>query len=335
MGLFQRLLGDLAVLWVQFESTDRFTVCLYVLKLGRKGGYQVFRQIADPDAKDYKASCVGHVVLISVVGHGVITKSTAETAITEKVTSSPEHFAWSITSEEAAETISFVRRDQLVGLQQYLLENHIVFENVIYGSLSMQQELEVCRIADRFCQEVGRWRILLHPSVQSSLIGNVFYRRLRLPVLVGLLLLLVGNTFIYSSLNDRYAAQQTLLSAQKKTQGETQQRSQQRSAAVAKFSHRLSVSHALLMDRVATHVPLAITLTDLAVQPLSKSLEENKQPIYVVEELVVKGVTNDAGAVSTFIRGLKSEPLLRDARLNHLTQRRDNTLTEFEITVAL
>lgn len=177
--------------------------------------------------------------------------------------------------------------------------------------------------------------MLLQPTVQSSLVVKVLCRRLRLPVLIGLLLLLVGNTFIYDSLKERRANQRSVLSAQEKKQGETQHRSQQRITVINEFSHRLSVRQALLIDRAVSHLPLSITLTELAVQPLLKSLEEGKSPICAAEQLIIKGKTDDAGSVSTLIQGLKSEPLLHAAQLNKLSQNRDNTLIEFEITVTL
>ena len=91
----------------------------------------------------------------------------------------------------------------------------------------------------------------------------------------------------------------------------------------------------LLLDRAASHVPLSVTLTSLAVQPLSKTLEEGKDPVFASKTLSIRGVTNDASAVSELMTGLRSEPPLREARLEGLKQNRESGATEFKITVAL
>ena len=82
-------------------------------------------------------------------------------------------------------------------------------------------------------------------------------------------------------------------------------------------------------------MPLSVTLTSLAVQPLSKTLEEGKGPVLDSETLSIRGVTNDASAVSELMTGLRSEPLLREARLEGLEQNRESGETEFKIIVAL
>ena len=70
-------------------------------------------------------------------------------------------------------------------------------------------------------------------------------------------------------------------------------------------------------------------------QPLSKTLEEGKDPVFVSETLSIRGVTKDASAVSELMTGLRSEPPLREARLEGLEQNRESSATEFKITVAL
>ena len=91
----------------------------------------------------------------------------------------------------------------------------------------------------------------------------------------------------------------------------------------------------LLLDRAASHVPTSVTLSALAVQPLFKALEEGKDPVFASETLSIRGVTDDASAVSELMAGLHSDPPLREARLERLEQNRESGLTEFKITVAL
>ena len=71
------------------------------------------------------------------------------------------------------------------------------------------------------------------------------------------------------------------------------------------------------------------------MQPLSKTLEEGKDPVFASNTLSIRGVTNDASAVSELMTGLRSEPPLHEARLEGLEQNRESGATEFKITVAL
>ena len=85
----------------------------------------------------------------------------------------------------------------------------------------------------------------------------------------------------------------------------------------------------LLLDRAASHVPPAVTLSVLAVQPLSKTLEKGKDPVFASETLSIRRVTDDAVVVSVLMAGLHR------ARLEQLKQGRGGSSTEFKIIVAL
>ena len=333
--LLQRLVGPSTVLCIRFGEADRYAMRLFVLGLDRSG-LRILRECADPDADALKKECSGRPVLISVSGYGIVTKPTEDTAIVEKVTSDPETFAWSFSDEkEDSGSISFVRREQVEPLGQRLAANGIPSINIRYERVAADPEQEALRQAERFYRDTLKWRTLLRPTPEGRMVAKAAERRLRLPVLGLMLLLLVVNTFAFGSLRERHAQQRTVLSAREKKQDASQARSEQRRAAVAEFSRRLPYRHALLLDRVASHVPPAVTLSVLAVQPLSKTLEEGKDPVFVSETLSIRGVTNDASTVSELMTGLRSEPPLHEARLEGLEQNRESGATEFKITVAL
>ena len=333
--LLQRLVGPSTVLCIRFGDAENYAMRLFVLGLDRSG-LRILRECADPDADALKKECSGRPVLISVSGYGVVTKPAEDTAIVGKVTSEPETFAWSFSDErEDSGSISFVRREQVEPLGQRLAANGIPVMDIRYGPVAADPEQEALRQAERFYRDTLKWRTLLRPTPEGRMVAKAAERRLRLPVLGLMLLLLVVNTFASGSLRERHAQQRTVLSAREKRQDASQARSEQRRAAVAAFSHRLPYRHALLLDRAASHVPLSVTLTSLAVQPLSKTLEEGKDPVFASETLSIRGVTNDASAVSELMTELRSEPLLHEARLEGLKQNRESGATEFKITVAL
>lgn len=340
-NLLQRLVGPLAVLRVRFTDAENYTIHLFVLACDRDG-FRMLKETAGPDAAALKKECAIRPVLIRVCGHGVITKPVDGSPLVEKVTADPETFAWSFSDQDIrpgqdsrAGTISFVRREQIGPLEAYFAENGIFTGNICYDSPAAEPEQDARLQAERFCRDRMKWRIAVRPTHEGCMIAKSLSRRLRLPVLGLMLLLLIVGTLAADSLKDRRAEQQTLLTAQEKTRGASQARSGQRRAAVAEFSHRLAYRHAWLLDRTASHVPPEITLTSLAVQPLIKKLEDAKDPLFASETLSVRGRTDDAAAVSRLMADLKSDPPVREAKLEQLEQNRENGLTEFKITVAL
>lgn len=340
-NLLQRLTGPVTVLCIRFTDAEHYATHLFVLEHGREQ-LRTVRQSAEPDAATLKKECSIRPVLISVSGHGIITKPSEDAAIVEKVTADPERFAWSFSdaalrSDPDARTgsISFVRREQVEPLGQRLAENGIPSVGIRYGPAAADPEQEAERQAEHFYRDALKWRTLLCPTPEGSQIAGTLGRRLRLPVLGLTLLLLLLNTLAYDSLRERRAKQRTVLSAREKTQNVSQVRSGQRRAVIADFSRRLPYRHALLLDRTASHVPPAVTLSTLAVQPLSKTLEDGRDPALVSGTLSIRGVTDDAAAVSVLMAGLKSEPPVREARLEQLEQNRESGSTEFKITVAL
>lgn len=336
-AILQRIVGPLTVLCIRFEDADRYATHLFILE-GYGAGCRILRESAEPDAAALKKACAGRPVLISVTGYGVVTKPTENTAIVEKVTSDPETFAWSLSSREnmdkRTESISFVRREQVEPLLESLSGKGVPTADIRYAAATDDPEWEARRQAEGFYRNLS-WRTLLRSSVESRMAAKAAERRLRLPVLGVMLLLLVVNTFASGSLQERRAQLRTVLSAREKKMERSQERTAGRTAIVADFTRRLPYRHALLLDRAASHVPPSVTLTSLAVQPMLKTLEDGHDPVCAYGFLTIRGRTQDAGSVSALMGGLKSEPLLREARLEGLEQNRESGETEFKIAVAL
>ena len=335
-AILQRMVGPLTVICVRFEETDRYAIHLFVLGYDRST-FRILRECADPDADALKKACAARPVRISLSGHGIITKPVEEAAIVEKVTSDPERFAWSFSEDDTGEdpaTISFVRREQVEPFGENLFSKGVPSADIRYTTAAADPEGEARRQADSFYRSLS-WRSLLRPTPEGRMVAKAAERRLRLPVLGLMLLLLVVNTFVYDLLGNRRTELRGVLSAREKKMERSQERTAGRTAAIADFSRRLPYRHALLLDRVASHVPPSVTLTSLAVQPMLKTLEDGHDPLFLAGTLSIRGVTNDASAVSELLARLRSESLLHEARLEGLEQNRESGATEFKIAVAL
>ena len=335
-AILQRMVGPLTVICVRFEDADRYATHLFVIE-GHREGCRILRKSAEPDADALKKACAARPVRISLSGHGIISKPVEEAAIVEKVTSDPERFAWSFSEDDTDEgpaTISFVRREQVEPFRESLFSKGVPSADIRYAAAATDPEGEARRQADSFYRNLS-WRSLLRPTPEGRMVAKAAERRLRLPVLGLMLLLLVVNTFVYDLLGNRRTELRGVLSAREKTMERSQERTAGRTAAIADFSRRLPYRHALLLDRAASHVPPAVTLTSLAVQPMLKTLEDGHDPVCAREFLTIRGHTEDAGSVSALMGGLKSELLLREARLEGLEQNRESGATEFKIAIAL
>ena len=333
-AILQRIVGPLTVLCIRFEDADRYATHLFILE-GYGAGCRILRERAEPDAAALKKACAGRSVLISVTGYGVVTKPIEDTAIVGKVTSDPETFAWSFSDErEDSGSISFVRREQVEPFLENLFGKGVPAADIRYAAATDDPEREARRQAEGFYRNLS-WRTLLRSSLEGRMAAKAAERRLRLPVLGVMLLLLVVNTLVSGSLQERRAQLRTVLSAREKKMERSQERTAGRTAIIADFTRRLPYRHALLLDRAASHVPPSVTLTSLAVQPMLKTLEEGHDPVCAYGFLTIRGRTQDAGSVSALMGGLKSEPLLREARLEGLEQNRESGETEFKIAVAL
>lgn len=340
-SLLQRLVGPVTVLCIRFTGADNYSMSLFVLDCTGEQ-IRVLHREDEPAAAILKKECAARPVLVSVSGHGIITKPVDGSPLVEKVTADPETFAWSFSDQDMqpgqnsrAGSITFVRRGQIGPLERRLAESGVSSAGMRFATPAVEAVEEAKHDAEYFYQTELKWRTAVRPTREGCMIARALARRLRLPMLGFVLLLLVVNALVSDSLEDRRAEQRTVLAAREKTRGASQTRSEQRRAAAGEFSHRLAYRHAWLLDRAASHVPPEITLTSLAVQPLIKKLEDAKDPLVASETLSVRGRTDDAAAVSSLMADLKSEPPVREAKLEQLEQNRESGLTEFKITVAL
>ncbi len=340
-SLLQRLTGPVTVLRIRFTDTANYSMSLFVLDCTGEQ-IRVLHREDEPDAAVLKRECAARPVLVSVAGHGIITKPADGSPLVEKVKADPETFAWSFSNDDLpsgpdvqTRSITFVRRGQVEPLLLQLAESGIPTAGMRYDTPGEEPEPEASREALYFYRARLKWRTAVRPTPWGNMLCKALARRLRLPVLGLMLLLLVVNALASASLEDRRAEQRTVLAAREKTRGVSQARSEQRRAAVTEFSQRLAYRHAWLLDRTASHVPREITLTSLAVQPLVKRLEDAKDPVFASETLSVRGRTDDAAAVSRLIAGLKSDPPFRKAKLEQLEQNRESGSTEFKITIAV
>ena len=130
-SLLQRLTGPVTVLRIRFTDTANYSMSLFVLDCTGEQ-IRVLHREDEPDAAVLKRECAARPVLVSVAGHGIITKPADGSPLVEKVKADPETFAWSFSNDDLpsvpdvqTRSITIVRRCQEEPLMLQLAESGI------------------------------------------------------------------------------------------------------------------------------------------------------------------------------------------------------------------
>ena len=87
-SLLQRLTGPVTVLRIRFTDTANYSMSLFVLDCTGEQ-IRVLHREDEPDAAVLKRECAARPVLVSVAGHGIITKPADGSPLVEKVKADP------------------------------------------------------------------------------------------------------------------------------------------------------------------------------------------------------------------------------------------------------
>jgi hypothetical protein len=308
MGFTTKILGRPQILTATFTSGEAYTL--------RLGG----EVVVDPDTLKAR---VGKTLLIVVAcGYGVICKDvTVAPEVAAKVTAPDSGFVW----RREGDTICFVRGAQF--------ERFADLQPLAITCAAAPEEAE--KVAGEIYAREVSLRNTAKPSPQSSLLASLLARRLQLPFLGLVLLLLTINAAVSSGVQSRLQAAQAQRTALEKRIGKAGDVSRERAQAVADWDRTLPRNYAWLMDRTAAALPRGIALQSLSVQPLLKNIEQGRTPLFSEREMVVAGQTSDSGSVSEYATALDSLKIARGIRLSTVEYDREKGVYNFRINIEL
>ncbi len=261
-------------------------------------------------------------LLVMACGYGVITKDTASAPeITAKVMAPGSGFVWSADGVN----ISFVREAQMEPFAE------LSPLAVTCGASAADAE----KVAVQYYATHVRLRELLRPSPASSALALLLARRIQLPVLGVVLLLLVLNAAVSPQVRNRREAAETEMAALQKRIGKADDTSRGRAQAVAEWGRALPRRFGWLCDRAATVLPKDITLTSLSVQPLLKNIEEGRKPLFSEREMVISGRTPRSESVSDYVTALGGLQMAQQVRLSSVEYDREKGFYNFRINLEL
>lgn len=327
MNILSRLIDRLNILSVRFDDSGGYAIALvpYIMKKGKPEAGER-KNAADTEA--VKEALVKAPVVIAVSGKGVVTKGISAENIVSTVTSDPGKFIWTVEDN----SISFMRREQLVGLLRELESAGIVAFSV--ECLPDDSMDNLSAIADRLYSEKLRWKRVLKPSAEGSQLALLIAKRIRLPVLGIVLLMLAANFAVSPKVSEGFASANAELNALRKSTSTAASANDRRKAAIEQFSNRLPYRFSWLADRIGSCVPEKSMLGQLAIFPLVKNVETGK-PIQQRERIVViSGETPDPESIASFVRSL-GELGVGTVKLASVEQDRDRSVQTFTIEIEL
>lgn len=284
------------------------------------------RPVADPGAE--REGLLKAPLVVAVWGHGVITKAVSAGSVAERVCSEPETFLWTVRGDE----ISFVRRERLAALRERLKRAGIV---PLYIECLPDAEGETTAgVAERFSSEHTGWKRVLTPSAEGSPLASLVARRLALPVLGVLMLLLAVNFAVASRVADDFREANATLAALRKTSSAGAAADERRQAAVEEFSRGAGLHAARLSDVIGAAVPRGVTLHELAIVPVTKAPEKGKPLQRRENAVVIGGETPDSEEITGFADALSGLEI-GSVRLTSVEQAEERAVFTFRIEIAL
>jgi|GEM_PF-432477 len=295
------------------------------------------------------------LLVVAVGGYGVISKEIAASPeIAAKVREDEGHYLWS----ESEGVITFVRAQQL---EKFFAEldsagvhrlgtllvagggANVCAENGTASACEARREARspspidehTLRLAEEFFARNATFKKAFTPSEIGSLVATALFHRIKLSVLGIVLLALVANTMLSSGVRARYNVTSARLERLKESSEHDKELSQGRRQAMAEFSKGIGYRYAVLCDRVARAMPPRITLTQLAIQPLEKKIEEGRKPQIEERAIVVSGTSPDPESISSYVSALQKQSFVNKVKLTSIEQNRDDPSVGFTITIEI
>ncbi|MDR1671289.1 MAG: hypothetical protein LBR57_02095 [Alistipes sp.] len=252
-----------------------------------------------------------------VCGNGVITKE-ASSAVAATVTSDPATFIWTISGG----MISFTRRDRLTELSAP--------EALYVECLPESDDHTLSGVVERFRSKYLTWRHVLSESALAAMVA----KRLMLPVLGVVLAVLIANFVVSASVRENFQLANAELAALRKTSSTDAVTDERRRATLKAFSIKLPRNASRISDMIAAAVPEKITLSELAIAPLTKAVETGKHIAQNERLIFIRGEASASEAITEFTTALTKLDM-GTVRLASVEQDRERAILTFRIEITL
>lgn len=286
-------------------------------------------------------------VLLMITGHGIIRKVYRgdEMNERERITNNDE-FLWDcLVKENGDNVIAFTRKDRVSFYLEKLEQNQVpvidihVGNVVIEDSVTFEQEMDTRKtsilLADQFYKNGIKWKELARAGKRGNILSSLMIKRIKLPLLLCLLGLLLVNYLWNSSVREKYVRQQAELTLLEKNVSNREKLSREMEQVIREFKGKGKNSFTPVLDKIASLVPEEVILETLTLNPLVKTLEDNKPLITREGFIELAGITSNPEKVTAFTSKLTGCDFTRQVKLISLDKNRESGVFNFKIRVGL
>ncbi len=330
MRLLENIYNKLSIVICNFSDADSYTLS-YALSHKTKNGIRIKRTNSETESKEWSAK---YPAVLVVCGYGVVAKSVIEGDETiAKITSEGGNFVWNYSSDGTM--LYFARRSQVDKLTD-ALDDIKIFKYECCGAVQADDDTFLTEAISALYADTIKYRTLLKPASQNSVLALYLAKRIRMPLLVILFLLLLANVFIDKNIGDRATISRAQLTTMQNNRSRQNTSDNASRTARAEFDNALlDIRYAVVLDRIAAIVPTSITLTQLSVQPKLRAVENGKKPILSNNSIVIEGTAHSAEDVSSFVASLRNVDFIKEVTLASLSTARGSSQPQFRINARL
>lgn len=330
MGAISKILNRVNVLVTVYDNTGEYALSLWqCCKSGKAIEIGEAAEAGDPS----KIKSVPAIILAG--GYGVISKNIENSGdIVQQVVADPEKFMWSYSG--GGERLIFVKREQLAGaLENIVGKGFKTVAASCFDIRTKETEAAVADAAEEYYSRMATLRNVCRPGAAGSAMAQMLFHKLKMPVLVAVLLILVANALIGPRIGTKLAAQRQEVAALERSFGKQSESDRNRQRVLSEFGVKLPDRYAVICDKAGSAVPGNVVLTQLAVQPLTKAMEQGRKPLFAERSVVIRGEAAGPDDVSTFARSLGETGSFREIHLTSIDKDRESGKTIFRIDAGL
>lgn len=275
-------------------------------------------------------------VLLLVTGEQVVSKPyIKEDPSLKRITSNPE-LLWDIEDIDGQEPIlSFLRKDVMSELLQAVKQHHLFLMDIWISNFEHHYDVQV-RLNDLYRNRFKSCALLKSPD-SKSVLADILFHRIFMPVLLLFFALLLGNYFLHSYYTKQFQQKQAVIQLDKKLNRKNSSEEQQKNQLMAAYNQIPNQSFALLADRVASYIPPNLYLTSMSLFPPAKNINTRDKKTLPMEYHTarLKGSVETPGSVTLLIQLLEADNLFEKVKVIQLDRRKNSSVFEFELEITL
>lgn len=273
------------------------------------------------------------IIFLYIQGSDVVSREhdIQDSETIRKITGN-DNLLWTIHKEGDRNSIDFIRKSSLDSEIKEIERKSIYIAGI---TVSNRCGLDIHEGMNLFYRDKLNIDLLKKSREFRGFFFDSLFYKIRLPILLFLLLLLLVNYLVFSNLKEKYDVSEAAYTVQlQKMKRETQD---------SEKTHRLFDEYnkipyyplAVLSDRIASYMPKDVRLTSMVFFPETRSNIREKNMDHSRDIVVLKGNAGIAGTVLLFTHYLQEDKLFNKVGIINITNLEGTDLYNFELEVEL